>query len=127
MTFRVGALIVGVCLIGTSCARPNRVSRGALQRLAKKHQPFVLVFGSVSTPKAKLARPALRFVHKANRTAPEYLLWSLQISSGDRFYAVLQAPPQLPFLDEFYAEVGSADVGFDKISYVRLQKGDSPT
>jgi hypothetical protein len=110
----------------TSCAHPNRVSRGTLQRLTKSRDAFVLVFGSVSTPKGILDRPAIRFVHQANRSAPEYLLYSLVISSGDRFYAVLKVPSELPYLDEFYAEVGSADTGFDRIDYVRLRRGDAP-
>jgi hypothetical protein len=109
-----------------SCAHPNRVSRGALQRLAKNHEPYVLVFGSVLTPPGTIAHPEIRFLYPASRSAPESMLWSLIISSGDRFYAVLQTPQALPQLDEFIAEVGSADTGFDKIDYVRLQKRDQP-
>lgn len=32
----------------------------------------------------------------------------------------------MPYLDQFYAEVGSAETGFDKIAFVRLYKGDGP-
>jgi hypothetical protein len=121
------ALFLCLCLTAmTSCAHPNRISRSNLQRLTKNRDAFVLVFGSVLTPPGALARPAIRFVHQADRSAPEYLLWSLIISSGDRFYAVLKVPPELPYLDEFYAEVGSADTGFDRIDYVRLHRGDAP-
>jgi hypothetical protein len=110
----------------TSCAHPNRISGRGIRRLTKASEPFVLVFGSVSTPRGTLARPTIRFVHQADGTAPEYLLWSLVISSGDRFYAVLQVPPAIPYLDTFYAEVGSADTAFDKITFVRLREGDAP-
>lgn len=51
------------------------------------------------------------------------MLQSLPIESGDRFYAVLRKPQELPSLDEFTAEVGSAGTGFDKITYVRLSPG----
>lgn len=120
-------LVLSLCLIiVASCARPHRVSRRALQRLTKHHQPFVLVFGSLSTPTGTLSHPAIRFVHQANRSAPEYVLWSLAISSGDRFYAVLQPPPELRQLDEFYVEVGDANTGFDRIIFIRLQESATP-
>jgi hypothetical protein len=102
------------------------VSRRALQQLTKHHQPFVLVFGSLSTPTGTLAHPAIRFVHQVNRSSQEYVLWSLAISSGDRFYAVLQPPAGLPYLDEFYVEVGDANTGFDRIIYIRLQQSEAP-
>jgi hypothetical protein len=122
------AFFLSLCAIGvtSSCAHPNRVSRGLLQKLTKRGKPFVLVFGSVSTPTGRLARPEIRFIRQVNRSAPEFMLWSLIVSSGDRFYAILKTPPELPYLDEFYAEVGSADTGFDKITYVRLHQGDGP-
>ena len=120
------ALALSLCLVGlTSCAHPNRVSRGALQQLTRSGRQVVLVFGSVSTPPHALARPGIRFVHKADRTAPEYLLASLTISTGDRFYAILDKPTELTRLDEFYAEVGSTETGYDKITYVRLPKDDA--
>jgi hypothetical protein len=109
-----------------SCAHPNRISRSTLQRLTRDHEPFVLVFGSVSTPTGQLAHPTIRFIHQTTRKDPEYLLWSLNIASGDRFFAVLKRPEQLPYLDEFYVEVGSDEVGFDKIMYVHLRQGDAP-
>jgi hypothetical protein len=121
------SLVLTLCLIVlASCAHPHRVSRRTLQRLTKQHQPFVLVFGSLSTPTGTLAHPAIRFVHQANRSAPEYVLWSLAISSGDRFYAVLQPPAKLFYLDEFYVEVGDANTGFDRIIYIRLQQSPTP-
>jgi hypothetical protein len=109
-----------------SCAHPRRVSRRSVRRLAKEHKPFVLVFGSLATTTADAAHPAIRFVHQANRAAAEDLLWQLTISSGDRFYAILQPPPDLAFLDEFYAEVGDKDANFDRIDYIRLHPGDPP-
>lgn len=32
----------------------------------------------------------------------------------------------LPYLDEFYIEVGSPTAGFDRIDYVRLRKAEEP-
>jgi hypothetical protein len=114
----------------TSCAHPNRVSVGTIRRLDKNREPFVLVFGSLSTSTPRLARPTIRFSHQAERSAPAYLLKSLTIISGDRFYAILQKPEEasytLPYLDEFYIEVGSSDVGFDRINYVRLHQMETP-
>ena len=120
-------LIPCLSLLTLSCAHPNRVSRSALQRLSKARVPFVLVFGSVSTPAKALAHPTIRFAHPANTTGPEYTLWSLVIGNGDRFFAVLQAQQGMPGLDEFYAEVGSSETGFDKVLYVRLRPADPPT
>src|SRR5580698_3895448 len=92
------------CLALTSCAHPNRISRDSLQRLTNNREPIVLVFGSLSTPPGTLTRPAIRFL-QANPSAPAYLLRELIISSGDRFYAILEAPKvasdPLPWLDEF--------------------------
>ena len=118
-------LFLCLCLI-LSCARPNRISRGALDKLTRNHQPFVLVFGSVSTPPGQLSHPVVRVVRQTSRAAPEYLLWSLNITSGDRFFAVLKTPSELPYLDEFYVQVGSADTGFDNVLFVRLRKDDAP-
>ena len=119
------ALALSLLLL-TSCAHPNRVSRGFLRQLARKREPYVLVFGSLSMPKDSTARPAIRFVHQTNRTAPEYLLHEVTIPGDHRFYAVLKTPAELPFLDEFEAAVGSADAAWDKITYVRLHKDDGP-
>jgi len=126
MTLRIAAVSSLCFLLLASCARPNRVSRGTLQKLTTAGEPFVLVFGSLSTPDGALGNPVIRFVHQAGRSAPEYLLRARAISGGKRFYAVLHTPPELPFIDEFYAEVGSAETGFDKISYVRLNRGEAP-
>jgi hypothetical protein len=57
-----------------------------------------------------------------DRQSPEYLLGSLVITSGDRFFTVLERPRELAKIDEFYAEVGSEETGFDKITFVRLPK-----
>ena|ERR1051326_2968900 len=116
-----------LCVIGlASCAHPYRVPRGTLERLTRKGEPIVLVFGSLSISAGAIARPTIRFVHQKNRSSPEFLLGSFTVSSGGRFYAVLKAPPELPYLDEFYAEVGNANDAFDKILYVRLHQGDAP-
>jgi hypothetical protein len=117
---------VGLCLVSvTACAHPNRVSPRVLQRLANSGA-FVLVFGSVSTPAGTLARPVVRFVRPADQSTPEYLLASLTISNGDRFYAVLQPPPPMPYVDSLYLEIGSVETGFDRISYSRLRPGSEP-
>lgn len=77
-----------------------------------------------------LALPTIRFSRQADRSSPEYLLKSLTITSGDRFYAILQGPKEasytLPYLDEFYIAVGSANKGFDRINYVRLPQPEAP-
>src|SRR5208282_2916976 len=121
------AILPALCLVGAiSCAHPNRVSNRALQGLTKDHQQYVLVFGSLTTPPGRLNHPAIRFVHQPDPSAPEHLLKILAIASGDRFYAVLPAPPSTSYLDEFTAEVGSAETGFDKITYVRLHERTVP-
>jgi hypothetical protein len=117
---RLAMLGFGLILV-TSCAHHNnRISRGDLQRLTKKHDPFVLVFGSLSTTSGTLAQPAIHFVHQSTGADPEYTLQSLSITNGDRFYAVLKRPEGLQHLDHFSIEVGSQETGFDKITYVRL-------
>jgi hypothetical protein len=109
-----------------SCAHLNRVSRGALDRLTRNGDQFVLVFGSLSTPGGKLDRPAIRFVHPDDSGAPDALLWSTTISTGQRFYAVLHAPGAAKYLDAFYVEVGSELSGFDRILYTRMREGQEP-
>jgi hypothetical protein len=109
-----------------SCARPNRVSRGLLRQLARKHEPYVLVFGSLSIPVDSTAHPTIRFVHQLNRAAPEYLLREVAVAGNHRFYAILNKPAALAVLDEFEASVGSANTAWDKITYVRLHPGDGP-
>ena len=113
-------------LSAASCAHPNRITRGALDKVTKSGELFVLVFGSVSTSTAALARPEIRFVHPANGAAPESTLSTLTITSGDRFYAVLHAPPSMPYLDGFYTEVGSVPMGFDRVIYARIREGQAP-
>ena len=119
--------LAGFCILGmTSCVHRNRVSKGALERLAKNNEKFVLVFGSLSTPKCVLTRPTIRFVHHTDHSAPEDLLCSLVIASGDRFYAVLKNPQGMSYVDTFDAEVGSAETAFDKITFSRLRERDAP-
>ncbi len=114
----------------TCCVHPNRISRGTLGQMTKRGESFVLVFGSLSTMKGTMAVPTIRFSRQADRSSPEYTLKSLTIASGDRFYAILQRPKEasysLPYLDEFYIAVGSADQGFDRINYVRLPRSGAP-
>src|SRR5580700_1887558 len=109
-----------------SCAHPNRVSSGLLRQFARKHQSYVLVFGSLSMPVASTAHPSIRFVHQSNRTAPEYLLQEVTVTGNHRFYAILNKPAPLAVLDEFEAAVGSANTAWDKITYVRLHPGAGP-
>jgi hypothetical protein len=127
---RILSVLVLAFLALTSCAHPNRISRSALRRLTNNGAPFVLVFGSLTTIEGAIPQPTIRFVRQENRTAPVYLLRSLAITNGGRFYAILPKPraPEytLTYLDEFYIEVGSAATGFDRIDYVRLRKTDEP-
>jgi hypothetical protein len=109
-----------------SCAHPNRVSRGLLRQLARKHEPYVLVFGSLTMPVDSTAHPSIRFVHQSNRAAPEYLLQEVTVAGNHRFYAILNKPAAIAVLDEFEAAVGSANTAWDKITYVRLHPGDGP-
>jgi hypothetical protein len=116
-----------LCAIATlSCAHPNRVSRRALERMTNSGEKVVLVFGSLSTPKGTLDRPAIRFLHAEKAPMQDDLLWQLTVSSGDRFYAVLHAPREAAYLDSFYTEVGSADTGFDRIFYRHIGEGEAP-
>src|SRR5262245_48153389 len=116
-------LIVLICaLAAISCAPRHRVSRGVVNGLLKRHEPFVLVFGSMSML-GEAPPPTIRFVHQFTRTAPRYELYALTISSGDRFYAILRRPPALERLDEFEVEVGAAPSAFDRIAYVKLPRG----
>ena len=109
-----------------SCAHHHRVSRGLLREFARKHEPYVLVFGSLSMPANSSARPTIRFVHQFNRAAPEYLLQEVTMAGNHRFYAILNKPVALAVLDEFEAAVGSASTAWDKITYVRLHPEDGP-
>jgi hypothetical protein len=116
-----------LCAIATlSCAHPNRVSRRALEKMTNSGEKVVLVFGSLSTPKGTLDRPAIRFLHAEKAPLQDDLLWQLTVSSGDRFYAVLHAPREAAYLDSFYTEVGSADAGFDRIFYRHIGEGEAP-
>jgi hypothetical protein len=118
-------LALGIIALA-SCAHPNRVSSGLLRQFARKHQSYVLVFGSLSMPVASTAHPSIRFVHQSNRTAPEYLLQEVTVTGNHRFYAILNKPAPLAVLDEFEAAVGSANTAWDKITYVRLHPGAGP-
>lgn len=121
-------LILGLCLIAlTGCVHQNRISRKDVQHLTTSGEQFVLVFGSISTPKGTLEHPAIHFLHQTSMTAPQYLLRSLTITSGDRFYAVLRKPEGLANLDEFVVEVGTPEIGFDRITFVRLQETAAPS
>ena len=115
-----------ILLATVSCAHVNRVSGSALARLARNGDQFVLVFGSLSTPAGQLDRPALRFLHPGVSGTPDDLLWSTTISTGQRFYAVLNAPPSAKYLDAFNVEVGSEMAGFDRIIYARMREGHEP-
>lgn len=118
-------LALGILALG-SCAHPHRVSRGLLRQLARKHEPYVLVFGSLSMPEDSTMHPSIRFVHQTDRAAPEYLLRQVPVAGNHRFYAILNKPAALAALDEFEAAVGSADTDWDKITYVRLHPGGGP-
>jgi hypothetical protein len=122
----LGVALLTVLLATVSCAHVNRVSGGALARLARNGDQFVLVFGSLSTPAGQLDRPALRFLHPGVSGTPDALLWSTTISTGQRFYAVLHAPPSAKYLDAFNVEVGSEMSGFDRIIYAHMREGPEP-
>ena len=119
-------LVLSVLALSCCAHHPNRVSRGLLRQLSRKHQAYFLVFGSLSMPEHSAAHPSIRFVHQSNRTAPEYLLHEVTVSGNHRFYAILKKPAGLAELDEFEAAVGSPAVAWDKITYVRLHPGDDP-
>lgn len=119
VTTSVVAFALGLALL-SSCAHPHRISRGAVAKLTRNHEPFVLVFGSVVPVQGVMGRPSIRFVHQVNKAAPEYVLQEIAISSGDRFYAVLKAPPALPRLDQFETEVRWTKVTYDKVNFVRV-------
>ena len=113
-------------LLLAGCAHPNRISRSALGRLTKKGEHFVLVFGSLSTPRGQLERPTIRFVHPGSSAAQDFPLLALSVSTGNRFYAILHAPSEAPYLDSFYTEVGAETVGFDRILYAHMREGQEP-
>jgi hypothetical protein len=121
-----GVALPLILLATVSCVHLNRVSGGALERLTRNGDQFVLVFGSLSTPGAKLERPAIRFLHPDTSGTPDALLWSTTISTGRRFYAVLHAPGAAKYLDAFYVEVGSDLSGFDRIISARMREGQEP-
>ena len=120
------AVALSSILFAASCSRPIRISPHALDKLGRNGERFVLVFGSLSTPKGKLDHPAIRFSHPDQSGNPDALLWAATITTGERFYAALHAPPGAEYLDGFYVEVSSESVGFDRIIYSRLRKGDEP-
>ncbi len=118
--------LLTILFVTVSCAHLNRVSGRALERLTKNGDQFVLVFGSLSTPAGILDRPAIRFLHPETSGTPDALLWSTTIATGQRFYAVLHAPPAAKYLDAFYVEVGSEMSGFDRIIYAHMREGQEP-
>ena len=103
-----------------------RVSRGALNKLERGGDRFVLVFGSLSTPKGQLDRPEIRFLHPDASGKVDAELWSTTIATGERFYAVLRAPAPAKSLDSVYVEVGSEMAGFDRIIYAHMREGQEP-
>jgi hypothetical protein len=121
-----GLALFTIALGTVSCVHPVRVSRGTLAQLKRKGEHYVLVFGSLSTPKGKLDRPTIRFLDQSNPAAPNTLLLSVTVSTGDRFYAVLHPPPAKSFLDSFHAEVGADNLGYDWIMYAKLREGEEP-
>ena len=121
-----GVALLSILCATVSCVHLNRVSGGALERLTRNGDHFVLVFGSLSTPGGKLDRPAIRFLHPDTSGTPDALLWSTTISTGQRFYAVLHAPGTAKYLDAFYVEVGSEMSGFDRIISARMREGQEP-
>jgi hypothetical protein len=86
-----------------------------------------LLFGTVSSDAAQPAHPVIRVVRQPDRTTPELVLWSWTVSKSGHFYAILQAPPGQPYLDEFYLEAGDPKTGFDRVLFTRLTQGDPPT
>jgi len=54
------------------------------------------------------------------------VLSDIQITSGDRFYAVLRAPGPGTWLDHFDAEVRWADATYEKVTYLKLAERKKP-
>jgi hypothetical protein len=123
---RLRYILLAVLLATASCAHPNRVSPGALNRLTRNGDHFVLVFGSLTTSGGKPERPEIRFLHPDSSGKTDAMLWSTTIAKGERFYAVLHAPAPAEYLDALYVEVGSATTGFDRILYANLRGGQEP-
>jgi hypothetical protein len=121
-----GVTLLSILFATVSCTHVNRVSGGALERLTRNGDQFVLVFGSLSTPGGMLDHPAIRFLHPDSSGTPDALLWSTTIATDQRFYAVLHAPPSAKYLDAFYVEVGSETSGFDRIIYAHMREGQEP-
>ena len=121
-----GVALLSILFATVSCVHLNRVSGGALERLTRNGDQFVLVFGSLSTPGRTLDRPAIRFLHSETSGSPDALLWLTTISTGQRFYAILHAPGAAKYLDAFYVEVGSEMSGFDRIISARMREGQEP-
>ena len=125
---RVFAIVamLPLLLAASSCARSMRVSGGALERLRRGGEHFVLVFGSLSIPEGKLDHPTIRFVHPGNPGLPDTLLWATTIATGERFYAVLHPPAGAEYLDAVHVEVGNEATGFDRIIYARMRADEEP-
>src|SRR5215469_10352005 len=70
---RARVALAAVLLI-TACAHRNGVSQRAVRQLVSRGAPFVLVFGSLTTPTGRPAKPTIRFVYQTDRAHPQYLL-----------------------------------------------------
>jgi hypothetical protein len=122
---RAGLALTAALLI-TACAHPNRASQRAVRQLTSRGAPFVLVFGSLTTPTGRPAKPTIRFVYQTDRAHPQYLLAALTLSNDRRFHAILRPPNGAAYLDHLDIEVGSETTGFDRILYVHLPKQGVP-
>ncbi|MEP6538593.1 MAG: hypothetical protein ABJF23_24855 [Bryobacteraceae bacterium] len=126
MTIRGLAGIIACVGVAASCAHPNRVSRSAVNRLIRSHESFVLVYGSLLPVGGTGVKPAIRFVHPLNSTAPHSVLHEMTVTNGGRFYAILKPPAGFRQVDLFETEV-SWEKGYDKINFVRLGQRERAT
>lgn len=125
MTVRRAA-VLPILLATVSCTHSLRVSRGAVDKLKRNGEHFVLVFGSMSIAGGQADRPVVRFLHPGSTGQPDTLLWSATITTGERFYAVLHAPDAAAYLDAVYVEAGSETAGFDRIIYRHMSRDQEP-
>jgi hypothetical protein len=126
MDWRTVGAAAGILLSTVACAHTVRVSRGALDRLKRNGDRFVLVFGSLSAAGGNPDRPVIRFYHPEIGGKPDTLLWSTAVAPGRRFYAVLQTPAGADYLDQFFVEAGSEASGFDRIIWSRPRREEEP-
>ena len=130
------SLALGLLLLGLGCAarHPHRIGARQVQQLAKKGDPFLLVFGSVQaregdhdvTAQRHGAGTAIRFLWKEPPGAVGQVLREVAIRNRDRFYAVLAAPAPLRRADHFEAQVRWFDPAYDAILYLKLPQSDAP-